>query len=70
MDNDDTGNGVGYVFMMVTNSWLPLKEDEYEDDDILLCPSMFDVGDNPSIHPNFFNGTLNNSQQSWLPIYQ
>ena len=46
--------------MTVTDSWLPL-EDEYEDDNILLRPSVFDVGDNPSIHANFSNGTLNDS---------
>ena len=47
--------------MMVTDSWLPLKEDEYEDDDILLRPGVFDVNGNPIIHPNFFNDTLNDS---------
>ena len=37
------------------------QKNEYKDNDILLCPGVFDVGDNPSVHPNFFNGTLNNS---------
>ena len=46
--------------MTVTDSWLP-PENEYDDDDILLRPGVFDVGDKPSIHPNFFNGTLNDS---------
>ena len=47
--------------MTVTNSWLPLEENEYEDDDILLRPGVFDVSGNLSIYPNFFNGTLDNS---------
>ena len=33
----------------------------YEDDDILLRHGVLDTGGNPSIHPNFFHGTLNNS---------
>ena len=40
--------------------WLPSK-DKYDDDDILLRPDVFDVGDKPVIHPNFFNDTLNDS---------
>ena len=60
-DNEDTGQGEGYVCMTVTDSRLPLEEDEYEDDDILLPPGVFNVGGNPSIRPNFFNGTLNDS---------
>ena len=59
-DNDDTGQGEGYVCMTVTGSWFPLEDDKYEDDDILLRPGVFNVG-NPSIHPNFFHGTLNDS---------
>ena len=47
--------------MMVTDSWLPLKEDKYEDDDILLRLGVFDVNGNSSIHHNFFNDTLNDS---------
>ena len=47
--------------MTVTDSWLFLEEDEYEDNDNYLRPGVFDVGGNPSIHPNFFNGTLNDS---------
>ena len=57
-DNDNTGQGEGYVCMTVTDSWLHLEEDKYEDDDILLRLGAFDVGGNPSIHPNFFSGTL------------
>ena len=60
-DNDDTGQGEGYCCMMVTDSWFPLEDDEYEDDDILLRHGVFDTGGNPSIHPNFFHDTLNNS---------
>ena len=37
------------------------SEDEYDDDNILLRHGVFDVGDEPSIHPNFFNSTLNDS---------
>ena len=47
--------------MTVIDSWLLLKEDEDEDDDILLRPGIFVIGVNTRIHPNFFNGTLNNS---------
>ena len=47
--------------MTVTYSWDPLEEDEYEDDAILLRHSVFNTGGNPSINPNFFHGTLNNS---------
>ena len=46
--------------MTVTDSWLPTEE-QYDDDDILLHPGVVDVGDKPSIHPNFFIGTLNYS---------
>ena len=53
-----------YVCMTVTDSLLPLEDDEYEYDDILLRPGVFDVSGNPSIHPNFSNGTLNNSLDS------
>ena len=60
-DNDDTGEGEGYCCMMVTDSWDPLADDKYEEDDILLRHGVFDTGGNPSIHPNFFHGTLNNS---------
>ena len=60
-DNDDTGQGEGYVCMIVTDSWYLLEDDEYGDDDILLRPGVFNVGANPSIHPNFFHGTLNGS---------
>ena len=45
--------------MTVTDSWYPLEDDEYDDDDILLCHGVFDVSGNPSIHPNFFHDTLN-----------
>ena len=48
--------------MTVTNLWLPPKDEyEYDDDDILLRPGVFDVGDEPRIYPNFFNCTLNDS---------
>ena len=60
-DNDDTNNGEGYVCMTVTDSWFSLGEEEDEDDDILLRPGVFDVNGILSIHPNFFNGTLNDS---------
>ena len=39
----------------------PPQPDEYKDDDILLPHGVFNVGDNPSIHPNFFNSVLNDS---------
>ena len=58
-DNDDAGEG--YCCMTVTDSRDPHADDEYEDDDILLRHGVFDTGGNPSIHPNFFQGTLNNS---------
>ena len=61
LDNDNTGQGKEYCCMTVTDSWCPLENDEYEDDDILLRHGVFDNGGNPSIHPNFFHGTLNNS---------
>ena len=60
-DNDNTDNGEGCVCMTVTNSWLPLEDDKYEEDFILLVPSVFDVSGNSSIYPNLFNGTLNDS---------
>ena len=60
-DNDDAGEGEEYCCMTVTDSWDPHVDDEYEDDDILLRHGIFDTGGNPSIHPNFFHGTLNNS---------
>ena len=60
-DNDDAGNEKRYVCMTVTDTWLPLEEDEYKDDDILLRPNVFGVSDKPSIYPNFLNGTLNDS---------
>ena len=60
-DNNDTGQGEEYVCMTVTDSLYPLEDDEYEDDDILLRHGVFDVGGNPSICPNFFHGTLDDS---------
>ena len=60
-DNNDTGQGERYICMTMTDSWCPLEDDKYEDDNILLGPGVFDVGGNPSIHPNFFIGTLNDS---------
>ena len=60
-DNNDTGQGEGYICMTVTDSWYPLEDDEYEDDDILLRHGVFDDGGNPSIHPNFFHGFPNDS---------
>ena len=59
-DNDDIDQGKGHICMTINGSWFPLEEDEYEYDDILLRSGVFNVGSNPSIHPNFFNGTLNN----------
>ena len=47
--------------MTVIDSWSPLEDGKYEDDDILLHHGVFDDGGNPSIHPNFFHGTLNDS---------
>ena len=46
--------------MTVSNSWDP-QVDDNSDDNILLQHGVFDMGGNPSIHPNFFHGTLNNS---------
>ena len=60
-DNDNTDNGEGYVCMRVIDSWLSLEEIEYKDNDILLCPGVFDVSENISIHPSFFNGILHDS---------
>ena len=60
-DNDDIDNGEGYVCIAVTDSLNPPQVDEYKDDDILLRHGVFDVNGNPSIHPNFFNGVLNDS---------
>ena len=47
--------------MTVIDSWDPLADDAYEDDDILLRHGVFDTDGNPSIHPNSFHDTLNNS---------
>ena len=47
--------------MTVTDSWDLQVDDEYDNDDILFRHSVFDTGGNPSIHPNFFHSTLNNS---------
>ena len=60
-DNNDADIGEGYVCMTLTNFWLP-PEEQYNTDDILIRPSVFDVGDKPSIHPIFFNGTINDSR--------
>ena len=60
-ENNDTSQGEGYVCMTVTDSWYPIEDDEYEDGNILLHHSIFNVGGNPSIHPNFFHGTLNDN---------
>ena len=60
-DNDDIDSEEGFVCMAVTDSWDPPQVDEYEDDDILLRHGVFDVNGNPSIHPNFFNGALNDN---------
>ena len=59
-NNDDADIGEGYVCMMVTDSWLPPK-DECDDDNILLHLGVFNGSDKPSIHSYFFNGTLNDS---------
>ena len=59
-DNDEIGEGEGFCCMTVTNAWEPHVED-YDDDNILLQHGVFDTGGDPSIHPNFFHGTLNNS---------
>ena len=59
--NDDVDSGDGFMCMAVTDSWDPPQANEYKDDDILLHHSVFDVNGNPSIHPNFFNGVLNDS---------
>ena len=60
-DNGDAREGEGYCCMTVTDLWDPHMDDEYEDDDILLRHGIFGTGGNPSIHPNFFHGTLNNN---------
>ena len=60
-DNDNVDSGEGFVCMAVVDSWDPPQADEYEDDDILLPHGVFDVSDNPSIHPNSFNGIINDS---------
>ena len=60
-DNDKIGKEEGFCCMTVTNSWDPHMENNYEDDNIFLQHGVFDTGGNPSIHPNFFHGTLNNS---------
>ena len=59
-DNDEVGEGEGFCCMTVSNSLDP-QVDDYSDDNILLQHGVFDTGGNPSIHPNFFHGTLNNS---------
>ena len=59
--NVNIDDGEGFVWMTVTDSWDPSQPDEYKDDDILLPYGVFDVGNNPSIHPNFFKGVLNDS---------
>ena len=47
--------------MTMTNEWLPPKE-QYNTDNMLIRPGVFfDAGDKPSIHPNFFNATINDS---------
>ena len=60
-DVDDVDSGEGFVCMAVTDAWDPHQVDKYKDDDILLRHGVFDVNSNPSIHPNFFNGILNDS---------
>ena len=48
--------------MTLTEDWLPFEE-QYNNDNILTCPSVFyDVRAAPSIHPKFFNDTINNSR--------
>mmetsp|Transcript_27886 Transcript_27886/g.31344 ORF Transcript_27886/g.31344 Transcript_27886/m.31344 type:complete len:206 (-) Transcript_27886:155-772(-) len=47
--------------MTLTDKWDPSPTDVYRDDNILLRHGVFDVGDNASIHPNYFNGVLNDS---------
>ena len=63
-DNNDTGQGEGYICMTVTDSWYPLEDDIYEDDNILLRHGVFDDDGNPSIHPNFFHSFLNDSNDN------
>ena len=60
-DNDDTSEGEGFCCITVTDSWDPQVDINYNDDAILLQHGVFDTVGNPSIHPNFFNDTLNNS---------
>ena len=61
-DNDDSiEEGEAYVCMAVIDEWDPQPHNVYRDDDILLKHGVFDDGGNPSIHPNYFSGTLNDS---------
>ena len=60
-DNDDTSQGEGYICMTLTDTWFPCEENEWRDDNVILLPGVFDIGGNQSIHPDFFNCTLNDS---------
>lgn len=43
------------------DSWLT-PEKQYNPDNILIRSDVFDVGDEPSMHPNFFNCISNDSR--------
>ena len=60
-DNDSINEGEAVVCMTLTDKWDSPPPDLYRYDDILLRHGVFDVGDSPSIHPNYFNGVLNES---------
>ena len=59
-DNDDADVGEGYVCMTLNDLWVPPKE-QYNNGNMILSSGVFDINDNPSIHPNYFNITLNSS---------
>ena len=53
--------------MTLINSYLPLEE-QYNTDITLIRPGVFDVGDNPSIHQNFFNDSRGHPYTNNDPI--
>ena len=59
-DNNDIEIGEGFVCMTLTNNWLPSKE-QYDIDNIMICPGVFYVGNKLSIYPNLFNETIKDS---------
>ena len=59
-DNIDTEAVESFVCMTLTDAWLSPKE-QYDTNIIWIRPSVFHVDDKPSVHPNFFNRTTNDS---------